>query len=457
VKRFIAAFVAITLLVTMFSACGKKEEAEKKPIDASVLTDRENEIGQKDSYEAYLLKSGNAKAETASDITLRVDDAQNGDGSQDDNGNIFRWVINPNAEGLYHIKVRYLPQPVNDENGTAVSFKVNGEIPYRELISAVLPDEYCDVLPLIQDKFGNDLRPDQTVAERVTENYIFDSAFIYTQPLGVYLETKKTEFELEIISGTARIEEVILKPADSVKSYAQVKKEYAEKGYSEIKDDLKLYQGENAAYKSSTMIYPVSDRSSGITFPRSDKLVKLNSIGGNGWKTPGDYVAWNVEVPRDGLYKIHMRTKQNYAVGSSSSRAIYINGELPFKEAQNVTVEYNSDWQTITLGQNGEDFLFYLKKGQNEIRMTVTLGEMDTVIRLTENTADALNDIYRRFLIVMGSEPDLLRDYRLDTLCPEEIKDLKVQAETLSLCADWLESKIGGGNTTVALMRSIVR
>lgn len=457
VKRFIAVFVAVALSITMFSACGKTKENIKKPIDASVLIDRENEIGQKDSYETYLLNSGNAKAETAADIALRIEDAQSGDDSQDDNGNIFRWEINPNAEGLYHIKVRYLPQPVNDESGTAVSFKVNGEIPYRELISVVLADEYCDSMPLVQDKFGNDLRPDQIVANRVTENYIFDSSLIYTQPLGVYIQKTKTVFELEIISGTAKIEEVILKPADSVKTYAQVKKEYAEKGYSEIKDDLKLYQGENAAYKSSTMVYPVSDRSSGITFPRSDKLVKLNSIGGNGWKTPGDYVAWNVEVPRDGLYKIHIRTKQNYAVGSSSSRAIYINGELPFKEAQNVAVEYDSDWQTITLGQNGEDFLFYLKKGENEIRMTVTLGKMDTVIRLTENTADALNDIYRRFLIIMGSEPDLLRDYRLDVLCPEEIKNLKVQAETLSLCADWLESNTGGGNTTVALMRSIVR
>ena len=42
-------------------------------------------------------------------------------------------------------------------------------------------------------------------------------------------------------------------------------------------------------------------------------------------------------------------------------------------------------------------------------------------------------------------------------MCPDEIAELKVQAETLSLCADWLEANSGRGNTTVALMRTLVR
>ena len=42
-------------------------------------------------------------------------------------------------------------------------------------------------------------------------------------------------------------------------------------------------------------------------------------------------------------------------------------------------------------------------------------------------------------------------------MCPDEIAELRVQAETLSLCADWLEANSGRGNTTVALMRTLVR
>ena len=57
----------------------------------------------------------------------------------------------------------------------------------------------------------------------------------------------------------------------------------------------------------------------------------------------------------------------------------------------------------------------------------------------------------------MGADPDLLRDYRLGYLCPEEISSLKEQADTLTVCADWLEENSGSGNTTVALIRTLVR
>lgn len=449
-KRFMAVLMAVVLVITMLSACTNAKDANSNVVDTSILIEREAEIGKGDSYETYLLGLDKIDNSAAKQISLPVSGAQK-------NGNVFRWSLTASQAGLYNIRVKYLPKPVNDEDGTTVSFKLNGELPYRELDSVILPDEYRDVFPLIQDKFGNDLRPEQAVAERETENYLFDSALTYTQPLGVYLKSGASVLEMEVISGAAEIKEVTLEPSSAVKSYEQVKKEYETKGYSEINSELKLYQGEEAAYKSSTMLYPMSDRSSAITYPRSEGLVKLNSIGGTQWSTPGDYIAWKVNAPEAGLYKIHMRVKQNASVGASSSRAVYINGVLPFEEAQSISIPYDADWQTVTLGQNGEDYLFYLNKGENEIRMVATLGSMDTVIRLTENTADALNDIFRRFLIVMGAEPDLLRDYRLGIICPDEVAELKVQAETLSICADWLENNGGSGNSTVALMRTLVR
>lgn len=449
-KRLISVLMVVVIITTLFSACTGNKKPVGSAVDTATLIERENEVGSSDSYEAYLLRHNNSKTNAKDDIVLSLDSANKTDKS-------FSWVVNSLAEGLYYIRVHYLPHPVNDEDGTAVSFKVNGEVPYRELSSAVLPDEYRDVFPIIQDKFGNDLRPDQEVAGKDTDNFLYDSALTYTEPLGIYLKKGSCNLQMEILSGTAEIKSVTLKPADSIKTYEQAKNEYSQKGYSEIKGDVKLYQAEQASFKSSTMLYPVTDRSSAITYPRSDGLVKLNSIGGTQWKTPGDYIAWKVDVPEEGLYKIHLRVRQNSSVGSSTFRSIYINDELPFREAQNIAVSYDSDWQTVTLGKDGEDFLFHLKKGENEIRMVATLGTMDTVIRLTENTADALNNIYRKFLIIMGAEPDLLRDYRLGKLCPEEVADLKVQAETLNICADWLEANSGKGNTAVALMRTLVR
>lgn len=449
-KRFVSLLLAVLIFVTSMSACGSTKKSEIVSVDSSALIARESETDNSNSYGAYLRRYDVGEAHATKDIKLSIDSAQEAKG-------LFEWMLGPVESGLYYIAVQYVSHPVNDEDGTVVAFRLNGEAPYNELDLVKLSDEYCDVFPILQDKFGNDLRPEQVAAERLTENYLYDTALTYTRPLGIYLTGSTNVLEMEIVSGNAEIKAVVLKPANAVKSYEQVKEEYKKKGYTEVKSDLKIYQAENTAYKSSTMIYPVSDRSSSITEPRSDGLVKLNSIGGSQWSTPGDYIAWMVNAPEEGLYKLHLRVKQDASVGAVTSRSLYINGELPFKEAQNITVGYDADWQTITLGNEGEDFLFFLKKGENEIRMVATLGDMDTVIRLIENTAESLNDIFRKFLIVMGADPDLLRDYRLGYLCPDEIADLKVQADTLTLCANWLEAHSGSGNAAVALICTLVR
>ncbi len=448
-KRFVSLVTALLILAASTAACGKAEKPAAA-VDSSMLTAREAETERDDSYSAYLRRYSREESDATENITLSVKQAK-------DEKGLFEWELPAAESGFYDVVVRYLPHPVNDEDGTTVAFKLNGEAPYSELDSVKLPDEYCDTSPLIQDKYGNDLRPEQVPAERMTENYLYDTALTYAQPLGVYLTGKNDVLELEIISGTAEIDSVILKPVNQIKPYQKVKEEYGQKGYTEVKGALEIYQAENTAYKSSTMIYPISDRSSAITEPLSAGVVKLNSIGGSQWSRAGDYIAWTVNAPADGLYKIHLRAKQNTSIGAVSSRSLYINGEIPFREAQNITVGYDADWQTVTLGSGEEDFLFHLKKGENEIRMVATLGDMDTVIRLLENTSNSLNDIFRRFLIIMGAEPDLLRDYRLGYLCPDEIADLKVQADTLNVCADWLESYSGKGNAAAAFIRTLVR
>ena len=239
-KRFVSLVTALLILAASTAACGKAEKPAAA-VDSSMLIAREAETERDDSYSAYLRRYSREESDATENITLSVKQAK-------DEKGLFEWELPAAESGFYDVVVRYLPHPVNDEDGTTVAFKLNGEAPYSELDSVKLPDEYCDTSPLIQDKYGNDLRPEQVPAERMTENYLYDTALTYAQPLGVYLTGKNDVLELEIISGTAEIDSVILKPVNQIKPYQKVKEEYGQKGYTEVKGALEIYQAENTAY-----------------------------------------------------------------------------------------------------------------------------------------------------------------------------------------------------------------
>lgn len=39
----------------------------------------------------------------------------------------------------------------------------------------------------------------------------------------------------------------------------------------------------------------------------------MNTIGGNNWRVPGQWIAWEVEAPEDGLYNITIKGRQEPA------------------------------------------------------------------------------------------------------------------------------------------------
>ena len=58
------------------------------------------------------------------------------------------------------------------------------------------------------------------------------------------------------------------------------------------------------------------------------------------------WIEWNFEVPMDGLYNITIKARQNYSRGSVSNRKILIDGEVPFKELEEVSFAYENDWDS---------------------------------------------------------------------------------------------------------------
>ena len=169
---------------------------------------------------------------------------------------------------------------------------------------------------------------------------------------------------------------------------------------------------------SDNTIYQLNDRSSAYTEPQDSALIRLNTMGGDKAQYVGQWIEWQVVVPQAGFYSIVPRSEQNYYSGMYVSRKIYINGELPFKEASYLRFNYSTEWMNLPLNDGTTTFKFYLNEGVNTIRFEAVLGDMSEILSTVENSLARVNEYYRKILMITGPEADEYRDYGFDKLIP---------------------------------------
>ena len=84
--------------------------------------------------------------------------------------------------------------------------------------------------------------------------------------------------------------------------------------------------------KSSASINIKKNYADANNMPYHPYHIIYNTIGGDSFKTSGDYVTCEVEVPKEGLYQLTFKARQSRNRGVTSYRRMYINGEVPYEE-----------------------------------------------------------------------------------------------------------------------------
>ncbi|MDF2542080.1 MAG: hypothetical protein K0S47_1798 [Herbinix sp.] len=361
------------------------------------------------------------------------------------------WEVTISESGMYNVFMNYLPAEGNG-NDIERNIYIDGEIPYSEAQFITFTRVYMEADEIKQDANGNDIRPQQVETPQWRGVYLYDASRYYNDPLQFYLEKGTHVITIEAVREPMYIGEVKVCKAQELSTYAQKKAEYESQGYKSATADPIKIQAEDMYQKSDYTLYPVADRSSSITEPQDPAKVKLNCISGDKYKLPGQWISWKVNVPEDGLYQIALRYKQSILSGLYSSRTLRIDGEIPFEEAKNFNFTYDSEWKMDALGDETEDFMFYLTAGEHEISMEVTLGDLASVIAQVNDSLLELNEIYRNVLLIVGAEPDIYRDYNFERQIPQIIELIGQQATAVDKITKELEGLVGKkGEQTVIL------
>ncbi|HBG01927.1 MAG TPA: ABC transporter substrate-binding protein, partial [Firmicutes bacterium] len=363
----------------------------------------------------------------------------------------LEWNVDIEEPGLYNIAVYYYPLPGKDAI-IERELMINGERPFAGSRFLQFRRMWKDAGPFLVDVLGNEIRSPQMEDPRWLEQPFADNLGYAQEPYQFCFERGVNT--LRLISRTEPMAIGYLKvyQEETPPDYSQALSEYRAQGFAEAEDVFLKTQGEHSTLRSDSTLFPIADYGDPTLEPYHPAEIRLNTIGGNRFNRPGQWIAWEFEVPSDGLYKIAIKSSQG-VIGTYSNRKVLIDGETPFAELNSIKFPYSSGYQMTVLGdsQTGEPYLIPLSKGRHELRLEVVLGDLSDVLRIAEDSLYELNTIYRRIIMITSGNPDPRRSYELARKLPDVMERIRKQARIFEgLVSDFAAvTGMEGGHTGI--------
>ncbi len=320
-------------------------------------------------------------------------------------------TVTPPVAGDYNISLVFKTADTTTQK-VDYAIKINGKAPFKgaELLEA--PVLYVDDGEVRTLSNG-----DQTAAaQKAIEGYITSVAY---DPTGINLKPYTVKFgegaSTVTVTNTGNVFEiagVTLTVPETVKPYADVSAGYS--GYKAYTGAQLEIEAEKVLYRNEYSLTAKADTGSADITPRSATNSIINHIGGSNWSSPYQTLAWEIDVPQDGLYNIGFNFKQNSIIDGNAYRWLKIDGKTPFTEMEKIGFSYKTAWQYKDLtDDNNTPYQFYLTKGKHELSLTVTLaGVADIYDKLSKISAQ-VGELYLDIVMITSETPDANRDYEL--------------------------------------------
>ena len=465
-RRITSSALAAVLVLSMAPAAlaesSPSSEASAEAVDAAK---REN------TYSAYLKRYADA-ARPNEEVTVLGKDftAKEDSGIEysvetvDGKDSVFKWVsqvgeadftVNIPKTGLYFAEISYeaLEGTTSD---VEFGLLIDGKSPYATAERITLPKVWVNESgdEILKDSKGNDIRPGQKEEVMWQVSDLKDIDGLSNEPLAFYLEEGTHTITLDSEKAQFAIEYIKFHNHEELPSYDAGK---VDKGMAS--GQRITLEGELAKYKSDKTLFPTSDNTSYLTSSSngsSPTKEKYNTIGGQGnWNKSTQSVTWEFNVDAAGWYKIGIRARQDQMRGMYSNRRLYINGEVPYKEADQIKFFYDTEW-TLTSPEFGSDpMYFYLESGKNTLTLEAIPGEIGEIMDEIDTIVYNTNSYYRQIRQITGPSPDEYNNYNIDKAIPTVIDDFKSYSKQLTDAQKKIEELSGTGGTEAVTLRTM--
>ncbi len=500
--RVIALILSVMMVAGVFLSVGATNAALDAPVkkDETSVANEALEILGDAKWAEYKEKYGDKPNYKGNDIVIGADDVV----SLPEGGRVLSeldgkknvvylpgegkatWKVTVPETGLYAMDFIYYA--IAELDGVDVSkaadiertLRINGEVPFTEVRNLLMTKTWIDVLSdtqvlkdqngnitdivYDQDAAGNERRPTKVEAPEWKTYTVCDPTGYYNGEFYFYLEAGENTITLEAQKEPVALESIVVRARETLMTYEQyVKYHERDLGHKVPSNDVSIrLEAEFATATSSSTIYGQNDSSSANTSPQHASYSWINDIGGRNesynWSSVGQWIEWTFTVPEEGFYTINSRFLSSALEGLFVSRRLYIDGEIPFEEANNLEFIYDKGWQGGTFTDGTTEFEFFLEQGEHTFRLEVNYGNLGELISEVRSCVTRINEIYITILQISGTNPDPYMDYSYYKRIPDEIAEMNVLSNRLYAVSEQImEISDGKSSSATATIENVAR
>lgn len=351
----------------------------------------------------------------------------------------YQWVDNSTidfnvtvpSDGLYQFSIDFYSLSDNYLD-MELAIEVNGEFQYLESQQIILYKLWKQVEDFTSDRYGNDFYGSQAQAFQWIHQDFQDPMGLFSEPLKFKLNAGVNQISLSRIKGEMMVGDITVTGEEKLPTYA----EYSQGKSLNSSDILIETEAEIPFYKNASNIQPAVSRTVNVT-PFSVTELKLNILSGSSFNSQRESVSYQIDIDTAGYYYLSWKVFQNTLTNGVVYRTLRINGKVPFEEAYDLGIEFNTKWQNFTVG-NETPYLIYFNEGMNIISLSVDLSPYQTVYYETNEILEYVNSLSLQIKKLTGNQLDEDRDWEITEFLPSVVSDLSGAADKLESIQSYL-------------------
>ncbi|MBQ9808989.1 MAG: extracellular solute-binding protein, partial [Ruminococcus sp.] len=374
-------------------------------------------------------------------------------------GGKVSYEIDVEESGLYCLNITYCGL-ISNSSSIELSMEIDGELPYDTASRLTLNRVWVNEQEIYKDSRGNQVRPSQIQKEMWQTCWAGDVDGLFSQPLFFYLEEGEHEVTFTSERAQVAVESFTFANPEELPDYSQYSSSIkAPVTVDSTPSRLFRVEGENAVYKSDSTLYPTYDNTNYLMSPSDPRKVVYNTLGSGNWQKALQSVTWVIpkeDIGNDGWYKIGIKSRQNQMRGFYSNRRIYIDGQVPCKEMDQLRFYYDNDWDVASPKADGDYIYVYLDASvDHTITLEAVPGEIGDSLRKLEDVVADLNTYYRKVLMITGPAPDQYTDYYVHEKIPELVDEFDRLSKELKQIQDEIEDLSGSAGSEAAALETM--